>query len=168
MDAASIYWASQAGGRPNEGVRRTMKQRIAATGPPRANHTKWIIEIPMPLPTQHGTEHHMQRSRRVSRQRRVVREALQVMAKPVPPPVVISLTRVSTRICDDDRAIASLAAVRDEVARFVCGFEYEARRPRRAPDGGGDGIEWCYYQQLVRHPPNYQGVIVEIETKEPS
>jgi hypothetical protein len=111
----------------------------------------------------------MVRASRVKAQRRATREALDAMASPPPTPrVLVTLTRISVQFADDDRAALSLAAVRDEVARWVCGVPFEEvatdkdGRPKldqrgraimrapRAPDGPGDELRWRYRQQKTK------------------
>ena len=61
----------------------------------------------------------------------------------------VTLTRIGRRKFDSDGAVASLKAVRDEVARLL------------GVDDGNDRIDWRYEQELGS--PSNPGVVVEIE-----
>ena len=130
---------------------------------------KVSLEVAMKLPTPQLNEHPMSRTRRIKRQRRTIRTALEVMAKPIPFPVVVTLIRISTRTADTDRAALSMSAVRDEVARWLGGLPFETVDPQtgkrstpRAPDGPNDPITWRYGQQRTKKK-GFQGVRITIE-----
>lgn len=63
-------------------------------------------------------EHHRARHRRVRREREHV--ALRFTGhNPPAPPVVVTMTRCSPRLLDDDGAVGSMKAVRDQVAHWM-------------------------------------------------
>ena len=129
-------------------------------------------KIAMAVPTPNTREQHYQRSRRVKRQRALVRRELDLFnGGPSLLPAVVTLVRVSTRLADTDRAALALAAVRDEVARWLCGVPFEVVDPStgktstpRAPDGPSDPIEWMYGQEQVK-TKGYQGVLIHIRVE---
>lgn len=128
------------------------------------------IEIEMELPTPNTREQRFARSGRVKEQRRKVRDGLDMMAQRVRLPCVVTLYRVSRGKADDDRAALALAAVRDEVARWLCGVPFERVDPDtgkvttpRAPDGPSDPITWRYGQVKTKRV-GYQAAQIIIET----
>jgi hypothetical protein len=110
------------------------------------------VEIAMALPTPNQHEHHFTRAGRVKKQREATRKGLDEMALVRPsPPCEVTLYRVSRGSPDSDRSALALAAVRDEVARWLYNVPasvYDAKKGKdvtpRAPDGPGDGIRWAY------------------------
>lgn len=133
------------------------------------------IEVALELPTPNSREVPMARAGREKRQRKVVRHALDLMGHRVHLPAVVTLTRISTRLADTDRAALSLSMVRDETARWLCGIPFEVvelvdgerkKRTPRAPDGPNDPIVWKYAQQRST-TKGYQGVRILIESRAP-
>lgn len=120
-----------------------------------------LVVFPLELPTANRREHRMVLSGRVAQQRWMTRRYLELTGPPPALPCVITLTRIGPRLCDSDRACASLAAVRDEVARWMHGVpERDAHgKVPRAPDGQQDGIAWCYAQERGRA----HGVRIEVK-----
>lgn len=118
--------------------------------------TEQDFEIALDLPTPNKREHWHDESKRVKRQRYLTRRGLETLAFRPELPCVVTLIRVSTSLADSDRAALSMAAVRDELARWAHGMpEYvvDAKgKPRvpRAPDGPSDPIRWRYGQQKTK------------------
>ena len=108
-------------------------------------------------------------------QRRAVREALERLAvRPRLAPgerLRVTLIRVGSPRCDTDRAAISLAAVRDEVARWAFDVPFSAIGPSgkpytpRAPDGVGDLIDWHYgpHQKAPLGQRKYQAARIQLE-----
>lgn len=115
-------------------------------------HQDILVELRLPTPNQR--EHPMARHNRVRKQRMLVRKALELMAvRPRLQPgqrLRVRLIRIGSPRLDSDRAILSLAAVRDETARWAMDVPFEAigsnGKPYtpRAPDGPNDPIDWFY------------------------
>lgn len=133
------------------------------------------VEVALALPTPNLREHPMGRAGREKRQRKATRNALELMARRVRLPAVVTLTRISTRLADTDRAALSLSAVRDETARWLCGVPFEEPKlvkgelkmvTPRAPDGPNDPITWQYAQQRSTQK-GFQGVRILIESRGP-
>lgn len=110
-------------------------------------------------------EHFMARKRRVDRERARTATELWLAAGPRgvlpgdpsrfrervgPGPYVVTLTRISPRLADDDNAIGALKSIRDEIAKWL---------------GTGDGpdapVTWKYLQDR-----GLAGVRVRIEGRE--
>ena len=139
------------------------------------------IEIPMQLPTPNTREYKMTRARRVKRQRRATRNGLDRLARRFAADhYIVTLIRISTGSPDSDRSMQSLAAVRDEVARWLFDVPFEVvwldkegnpkldkrgrvkMRAPRAPDGPNDPITWRCGQQKTKKR-GYQAVQIIIE-----
>jgi len=129
------------------------------------------IEIEMALPTPNSRLNRWQASDLIKGQRAKTRRGLETMGVLVEVPLRVTLIRVSRGTADDDRSAMSLAAVRDELARwahgipaYVIGRNGKPRVPR-APDGPSDGIVWRYGQQKTKRI-GYQAARIIIETQE--
>ena len=129
------------------------------------------FEFAVRLPTSHGGESPFARTSRIRRQRKATRGALKVMAYRPRIPCVVTLIRISSGNPDTDRAIHSLSAVRDEIARWIHELPFESvevvdgkirKTVPRAPDGPNDGIEWRYGVQRTKRR-GFQGCRVMIE-----
>lgn len=104
-----------------------------------------IVRVPQlrpPSPNKVRNEHWSSRNRRVKQERSDVALVLSPHA-PVRLPAVVTLIRCSPGVLDDDNAVASLKAVRDEVARWLgvddadarVAFRVEQRRVERRDVG---------------------------------
>jgi len=134
-----------------------------------------VVTVETRLPTPNTREHPMVRSKRVREQRRVVRHALERLAvRPRLRPgqrLRVTLIRIGSPRCDTDRANISLAAVRDEVARWAFDVPFEAinakgkRYAPRAPDGPNDRIDWLYgpHEKAPKGMRKYQAARIIIE-----
>lgn len=92
-------------------------------------------------------EHWRVRHRRVQYQREAVGL---MMPHGVPVPSVVTLTRVSPGILDDDNLQASLKSVRDEIAK------------RSGIDDRDPRVQWRYAQR--RGPVRRYEVVVEVDS----
>lgn len=126
------------------------------------------FEIALEVPTPNKRETWQAEHGRVKRQRYVTRRGLEALAYRPALPCEVTLIRISTSFADSDRAALSLAAVRDELARwahqmpeYVPGKDGKPRVPR-APDGPGDPIRWRYGQQKTKR---WSRVTVKGKTK---
>lgn len=131
------------------------------------------FEVPMRvINCTNAGEHNMVRSRRVKRTRQEfvshcrARQGLPFVRffmppkprtyavarwePPYPPPLVITMTRLSARRFDDDGAVASMKPIRDQLAELLGVNDNDAR------------ITWVVKQESRRMP----GVRVQIETPE--
>lgn len=159
------------------------KVQYADIGPQRCTMARQDFEFELELPTPNKREHWESQSRRTRQQRYLTRRWLERLAVRPALPCTVTLIRISTQYADNDRSALSMAAVRDEVARWVYGIPaYEIGKdgkPRvpRAPDGPTSGITWRYGQQRTkrwrevivkgkRKRRGYQGVRIQLQTTE--
>lgn len=79
---------------------------------------KVFIKGLVPRTTLNSRMHWAARARSVKKQRQAVRIHL-LSAKPVPLPVVVTLTRCAPRMLDSDNCAGAMKATRDEVAAWL-------------------------------------------------
>ena len=99
-----------------------------------------VVHIPMrTVSAPNAREHHMERAKRVKRERWAVGMVLNPLPRPQLPCVVL-LTRDSpgARALDDDNLRGALKGVRDEVARWL------------GVDDGSSEVRWVYAQRQRR------------------
>jgi hypothetical protein len=110
------------------------------------------VRVPQLLPgTPNFREHWAAKHRRVAKERRDVAICLCAHARPVPP-LVVTFVRQGPRTLDDDNAIASMKAARDEVARWL-GLKNDSD-PR---------VTWKVEQEKV--PRKRAGVVIRLEVR---
>lgn len=108
--------------------------------------------IPQLLPASlNSREHWRAKAARVKRERAMVRIVL-TSRTPPPLPVVVTLTRCSPWLLDDDNAVGAMKAVRDEVAAWL---GIDDRDPR---------VTWRVDQEKT--PKLRAGTVVSVEPKE--
>lgn len=116
------------------------------------------MKIMLPIKTEseaNKREHWAAKARRAKSQRRIAMICImEAMWRDCPLPGVVTLTRLASRVMDDDNLARSLKAVRDGVA--------DALRI----DDGDDRIEWRYAQGKAKRKDC--AVMVEIEERRES
>ena len=106
------------------------------------------VRVPQLVPaTLNSREHWAAKAARVKHERAMVRLVLSSRTPP-PLPVVVMLVRCAPRLLDDDNAVGSMKAARDEVAAWL---GVDDRDPR---------VRWNVTQ--AKTPKLRQGTIIEI------
>ena len=114
------------------------------------------MEVLLPIQTVGGLnarEHHMAKARRVKAERRCAALLTQRAAAKIAPPVVVTMTRLSSGELDDDNLQGACKAIRDGIADAY-GIDDRDKR-----------IKWQYAQAKCKR--GQFGVIVRIEALTP-
>lgn len=126
---------------------------VAAVRPtiPGELHTRvFLAGVTPPGLNAQRREHHKARARRVKREREHV--ALKLHGHNPPAlSVVVTMTRCSARLLDDDGAVGSMKAIRDEIAMWF------------GVDDAHPGITWRVEQRKV--PKKEAGTEIRIEAR---
>ncbi len=103
------------------------------------------VEVPgLATKNKNAREHWRVRAKRIAAERAIVRVCLGSCVRPCPPPMVVTLTRLSSAHMDSDNVVGALAAVRDEVAAFLgiddrhddlVEYRYQSEKCRRGKCG---------------------------------
>lgn len=91
-------------------------------------------------------EHWRARASRVKKER----QAAALIVKPFPIPCVVRMTRLSSRLCDDDNLQGACKAIRDQIAEIL-----------GSHDGPRSPIKWEYAQEQCKR--GEFGVRIEFE-----
>lgn len=108
------------------------------------------VRVPQLVPKGSGSnqrEHWAVKASRVKHERAMVRLVLS-SRNPSPLPVVVTLTRCAPRLLDDDNAVGSMKAVRDEVAAWL------------GVDDGDPRVRFVVVQQKT--PKLRQGTLIRV------
>jgi hypothetical protein len=112
-----------------------------------------VISVRVPiLPKGSGPnsrEHWAVKARRVKSERRAVQLMLAAKRKRPSLPATVTLTRFSAHLLDDDNAVGSMKAVRDEVARWL------------GVDDGDPRVSWRVWQRKCKRVE--AGTLIQIE-----